>query len=100
MAKREMMNQMSDQMDIPKRKARNLMKKANTMNDMEMAIGGLNEGQRALRKKNPGAVAKMEGVSVDKVMSMADGGMARVQGTPPAQVKGFTYNDNDGKGTF
>ena len=98
MARREMMNQMSDQMDIPKRKARNLMKKANTMNDMEM--GGLNEGQRALRKKNPGAVAKMEGVSVDKVMSMADGGMARVQGTPPAQVKGFTYNDNDGKGTF
>jgi len=100
MAKREMMNQMSDQMDIPKRKARNLMKKANTMNDMEMAIGGLNEGQRALRKKNPGAVAKMEGVSVDKVMSMADGGMARVQGTPPAQVKGFTYNDNGGEGTF
>ena len=100
MAKSRMTNQMSEQMDIPKRKARNLMKKANTMNDMEMAIGGLNEGQRALRKKNPGAVAKMEGVSVDKVMSMADGGMARVQGTPPAQVKGFTYNDNDGKGTF
>jgi len=98
MAKREMMNQMSDQMDIPKRKARNLMKKANTMNDMEM--GGLNEGQRALRKKNPEAVAKMEGVSVDKVMGMADGGMARVQGTPPAQVKGFTYNDNGGEGTF
>ena len=98
MAKREMMNQMSDQMDIPKRKARNLMKKANTMNDMEM--GGLNEGQRALRKKNPEAVAKMEGVSVDKVMGMADGGMARVQGTPPAQVKGFTYNDNGGRGTF
>tara|TARA_R110002124_G_scaffold201077_1_gene367614 strand:- start:622 stop:924 length:303 start_codon:yes stop_codon:yes gene_type:complete len=100
MAKREMMNQMSDQMDIPKRKARNLMKKANTMNDMEMAMGGLNKGQRALRKKNPEAVAKMEGVSVDKVMGMADGGMARVQGTPPAQVKGFTYNDNSGKGTF
>ena len=80
MAKREMMNQMSDQMDIPKRKARNLMKKANTMNDMEMAMGGLNKGQRALRKKNPEAVAKM--------------------GTPPAQVKGFTYNDNSGKGTF
>ena len=33
-------------------------------------------------------------------VEMADGGMARVQGTPPAQVKGFTYNDNDGKGTF
>ena len=76
------------------------MKKANTMNDMEMAMGGLNEGQRALREKNPGAVAKMEGVSVDKVMDMADGGMARVQGTPPAQVKGFTYNDNGGEGTF
>jgi len=100
MAKREMMNQMSDQMDIPKRKARNLMKKANTMNDMEMAMGGLNEGQKALRKVNPRAVAGMEGVSVDEVMDMADGGMARVQGTPPAQVKGFTYNDNSGKGTF
>lgn len=95
-----MMNQMSEQMDIPKSKARNLMKKANTMNDMEMAMGGLNEGQKALRKVNPRAVAGMEGVSVDEVMDMADGGMARVQGTPPAQVKGFTYNDNDGKGTF
>ena len=100
MDKSRMTNQMSEQMDIPKRKARNLMKKANTMNDMEMAVGGLNEGQRALRKKNPEAVAKMEGVSVGEVMEMADGGMARVQGTPPAQVKGFTYNDNDGKGTF
>jgi hypothetical protein len=28
------------------------------------------------------------------------GGMARVKGCPPVQVKGFTYNDNDGKGTF
>ena len=100
MDKSRMTNQMSEQMDIPKRKARNLMKKANTMNDMEMAVGGLNEGQRALRKKNPEAVAKMEGVSVGEVMEMADGGMARVQGTPPVQVKGFTYNDNDGKGTF
>ncbi len=100
MAKSRMTNQMSEQMDISKERARNLMKKANTMNDMEMAIGGLNEGQKALRKKNPRAVAKMEGVSVDEVMKMADGGMARVQGTPPAQVKGFTYNDNDGKGTF
>ena len=35
-----------------------------------------------------------------KSKGFADGGMARIQGTPPAQVKGFTFNDNDGKGTF
>ena len=35
-----------------------------------------------------------------KAKGFADGGMARIQGTPPAQVKGFTFNDNDGKGTF
>jgi len=35
-----------------------------------------------------------------KSKGFADGGMARVKGTPPAQVKGFTYNDNGGKGTF
>ena len=35
-----------------------------------------------------------------KSKGFASGGMARVKGTPPAQVKGFTYNDNGGKGTF
>jgi len=93
MAKREMMNQMSEQMDIPKRKARNLMKKANTMNDMEM---GLKEVDKS---ENPG-LSKLPTEVRNKMGYMADGGMARVQGTPPAQVKGFTYNDNDGKGTF
>jgi len=33
-------------------------------------------------------------------MNMADGGMARIKGAPPIQVKGLTYNDNSGKGTF
>ncbi len=80
------------------------------MNDMDrpgmgdygvrMKDGGLNKGQRALRKKNPEVVARMEGVSVDEVMDMADGGMARIKGAPPIQVKGLTYNDNGGKGTF
>jgi len=100
MAKREMMNQMSDQMDIPKRKARNLMKKANTMNDMEMNMvkGGM--GLKNVDEgKNPG-LSKLPTEVRNKMGYMADGGMARVQGTPPAQVKGFTYNDNDGKGPF
>ena len=100
MAKREMTNQMSDQMDIPKRKARNLMKKANTMNDMEMNMvkGGM--GLKDVDEgKNPG-LSKLPTEVRNKMGYMADGGMARVQGTPPAQVKGFTYNDNDGKGTF
>tara|TARA_R100001509_G_scaffold151427_1_gene110867 strand:- start:1754 stop:1981 length:228 start_codon:yes stop_codon:yes gene_type:complete len=75
MAKSRMVNQMSEQMDIPKSEAKGLMNKAKQMNDVEMAEGGLNEGQRALRKE---------------VMGMAEGGAARV----------FRYNDNGGKGTF
>ena len=110
MAKSRMVNQMAEQMDITKKEAGGLMKEAEMMNDMDrpgmgdygvrMNDGGLNKGQRALRKKNPEVVARMEGVSVDEVMDMADGGMARIKGAPPIQVKGLTYNDNDGKGTF
>ena len=123
MAKSRMVNQMSEQMDVSKKEAGGLMKKAKSMNDaegmnmggmmrrpmpapgmggyeMRMEDGGLSKGQKALREKNPGVVARMEGVSVDEVMNMADGGMARCQGTPPVQVKGFTYNNNSGKGTF
>lgn len=110
MAKSRMVNQMAEQMDITKKEAGGLMREAKMMNDMDrpgmggyemgMAEGGLNEGQKALRKKNPEVVAQMEGVSVDEVMDMADGGMARIKGAPPVQVKGLTYNDNGGKGTF
>ena len=123
MAKSRMVNQMSEQMDVSKKEAGGLMKKAKSMNDaegmnmggmmrrpmpapgmggyeMRMEDGGLSKGQKALREKNPKVVARMEGVSVDEVMNMADGGMARCQGTPPVQVKGFTYNNNSGKGTF
>jgi hypothetical protein len=64
--------QMSDQMGISKGRAKNLMNTAKQMNK-----GGNAE-----------------------IMGYAHGGMARIQGTPPAQVKGFTFNDNDGKGTF
>ena len=98
MARSRMTNQMSEQMDISKEKASNLMKKANKMNDMEMGMekGGLKEVDKS---KNPG-LAKLPTEVRNKMGYMADGGMARVQGTPPAQVKGFTYNDNDGKGTF
>jgi len=98
MAKSRMTNQMSEQMDISKERARNLMKKANRMNDMEMGMekGGLKEVDKS---KNPG-LAKLPTEVRNKMGFMADGGMARVQGTPPAQVKGFTYNDNSGKGTF
>ena len=91
MAKSRMLNQMSEQMDVSKKEAGG---------EMRMEVGGLSEGQKALRNKNPEVVARMEGVSVDKVMDMADGGMARIKGAPPAQVKGLTYNDNGGKGTF
>ena len=110
MAKSRMINQMAEQMDITKKEAGGLMKEAKMMNDMDrpgmgdynvrMNDGGLNKGQKALRKKNPEVVARMEGVSVDEVMDMADGGMARIKGAPPIQVKGLTYNDNGGKGTF
>jgi hypothetical protein len=110
MAKSRMVNQMAEQMDITKKEAGGLMREAKMMNDMDrpgmggyemgMAEGGLNEGQKALREKNPEVVARMEGVSVDEVMDMADGGMARIKGAPPVQVKGLTYNDNGGKGTF
>jgi len=110
MAKSRMVNQMAEQMDITKKEAGGLMREAKMMNDMDrpgmggyemgMAEGGLNKGQKALREKNPEVVARMKGVSVDEVMDMADGGMARIKGAPPAQVKGLTYNDNDGKGTF
>jgi hypothetical protein len=84
MAKSRMTNQMSEQMDIPKRKARNLMKKANTMNDMEMNMvkGGM--GLKDVDEgKNPG-LSKLPTEVRNKMGYMADGGMARVQGTPPA----------------
>jgi hypothetical protein len=100
MAKSRMTNQMSEQMDIPKRKARNLMKKANTMNDMEMAMEKGGMGLKEVDKSENLGLSKLPTEVRNKMGYMADGGMARVQGTPPAQVKGFTYNDNDGKGTF
>ena len=98
MARSRMKNQMSEQMGISKREASDLMKKASVMNDMNMKKGGsaLKEVDEA---KNPG-LAKLPTEVRNKMGYMADGGMARIQGTPPAQVKGFTYNDNDGKGTF
>ena len=100
MARSRMTNQMSEQMDISKEKASNLMKKANMMNDMEMDMAEGGMGLKEVDKsKNPG-LAKLPTEVRNKMGYMADGGMARVQGTPPAQVKGFTYNDNDGKGTF
>lgn len=95
-----MTNQMSEQMDIPKREARNLMKKANTMNDMEMAMEKGGMGLKEVDKSENLGLSKLPTEVRNKMGYMADGGMARVQGTPPAQVKGFTYNDNDGKGTF
>jgi hypothetical protein len=70
-------NQMSRQMGISKGKASSLMKTAKKMN------GSSNTDDRSMKPKG-----------------FASGGMARIQGTPPAQVKGFTYNDNGGKGTF
>jgi hypothetical protein len=100
MAKSRMTNQMSEQMDIPKREARNLMKKANTMNDMEMAMEKGGMGLKEVDKSENLGLSKLPTEVRNKMGYMADGGMARVQGTPPAQVKGFTYNDNDGKGTF
>ena len=53
MAKSRMVNQMSEQMDIPRSEAKGLMNKAKQMNDVEMAVGGLKE-----------------------VMEMAEGGVA------------------------
>ena len=47
-----------------------------------------------------GLMKKAKRINDADMMNMADGGMARIKGTPPAQVKGFTYNDNGGKGTF
>jgi len=100
MAKSRMTNQMSERMDISKERARNLMKKANTMNDMEMAMEKGGMGLKEVDKSENLGLSKLPTEVRNKMGYMADGGMARVQGTPPAQVKGFTYNDNDGKGTF
>ena len=83
--KNRMTNQMSEQMDISKTEASELMERAKMMNDM-----GMKDGGKVTRKD----------ILMGRGVEMADGGMARVQGTPPAQVKGFTYNDNGGKGTF
>ena len=85
MMKNRMTNQMSEQMDISKTEASELMERAKMMNDM-----GMKDGGKVTRKD----------ILMGRGVEMADGGMARVQGTPPAQVKGFTYNDNGGKGTF
>ena len=110
MAKSRMINQMSDQMDISKKEAGGLMQKAKMMNDMarpgmggyemRMEDGGLSKGLKALREDRPDVVARIKNVSEKEVMNMADGGMARIKGAPPIQVKGLTYNDNSGKGTF
>ncbi len=77
--------QMSEQMGISNGKAKTLMKKAKKMNKYQ---GG-------------GSASPMQPQEDSfRGMGYADGVMARIQGTPPAQVKGFTFNDNDGKGTF
>lgn len=47
-----------------------------------------------------GLMKKAKKINDADMMNMAGGGMAEIQGTPPVQVKGFTYNDNGGKGTF
>ena len=106
MAKSRMVNQMSEQMDIPKKEAGGLMREAKMMNDMDrpgmggyemgMAEGGLKPVNKG---KNPG-LAKLPTEVRNKMGYMADGGMARIKGAPPVQVKGLTYNDNGGKGTF
>jgi hypothetical protein len=84
-----MVEQMSEQMDVSKKEAGGLMKKAKNMNDAEgMNMGGM--------KRRPMPAPGMGGYE----MNMADGGMARIKGAPPIQVKGLTYNDNSGKGTF
>tara|TARA_R110000823_G_scaffold102125_1_gene219161 strand:+ start:70 stop:444 length:375 start_codon:yes stop_codon:yes gene_type:complete len=84
-----MVEQMSEQMDVSKKEAGGLMKKAKSMNDAEgMNMGGM--------KRQPMPAPGMGGYE----MNMADGGMARIKGAPPSQVKGLTYNDNSGKGTF
>ena len=123
MAKSRMVKQMSEQMDVSKKEAGGLMKKAKSMNDaegmnmggmrrpsmpapgmggyeMRMEDGGLSKGLKALREDRPDVVARIKNVSEKEVMNMADGGMARIKGAPPIQVKGLTYNDNSGKGTF
>ena len=79
--------QMSRQMGISKGKAGSLMKTAKKMN-------GYQDGGSAAPSSG------MSRLNRSKPMGFAGGGMARIQGTPPAQVKGFTFNDNDGKGTF
>ena len=51
MAKSRMVNQMSEQMDMPKSEAKSLMNKAKQMNDVEMAEGG---AARAFRYNDNG----------------------------------------------
>lgn len=106
MAKSRMVNQMAEQMDITKKEAGGLMREAETMNDMDRpGMGGYEMGmaEGGLKPVNKGknsGLAKLPTEVRNKMGYMADGGMARIKGAPPVQVKGLTYNDNGGKGTF
>ena len=117
-------------MGISKGKASSLMDKAKLMNERRAKVAKKNtarfkkkgkhiseahrKGLRdlaALRRqeKRDAAIINTAGDDAGRFRSLlsaevpegyASGGMARVKGTPPAQVKGFTYNDNGGEGTF
>ena len=99
-------NQMSRQMGISKGKASSLMKKAKKMNGYQgggsaaapVSVNIPGSGMSRISSARP--MHSREGSFRSMGMGYASGGMARVKGTPPAQVKGFTYNDNGGEGTF
>ncbi len=99
--KRTLVNQMSDQMDIPKQEVSGLMAKAKKKNAAEgYQVGGAVVDPM---RRYPGTGAFERPLPVPSVApyrGYAHGGMAVIKGTPPVQVKGFYYDDNDGKGTF
>ena len=79
MAKSRMLTRCLIRWTSLKKEAGGLMKKAKSMNDAEgMNMGGM--------KRRPMPAPGMGGYE----MNMADGGMARIKGAPPIQVKGLT----------
>jgi hypothetical protein len=75
------------------------MLKARGMRDGGMAEQ-MSEQMDMSEREAGGLMKKAKRINDADMMNMADGGMARIKGAPPAQVKGLTYNDNGGKGTF
>ena len=86
-----MVNQMSEQMDIPKQEARSLMAKAKKKND----VAGYMEGGHVYDVTHGS-----EDVPIEWGREKLKGGTEQLIKGSEFQVRGRYFNNNDGKGTF